>query len=214
MGEAEQVLTTLQEIPQVQDYALRDVDLSTGTVSCTIVLPEGLFYEILSSKAGMEIKTDAQLLTLLMELSKVKQEYDKISTALASVKATGYGVVMPAPEDMTLEKPEILKKNGAFGVKLKAGAPSIHMMRVDIDTEISPMVGDEQQSRDLIEHLTGESAEALWQSNIFGKSVYDMIQEGLTAKVVRLPEEVRGKFRGTLTRIVNEGATGLICLIL
>ncbi len=214
LGEAEQVLTTLQEIPQVQDYALRDVDLSTGTVSCTIVLPEGLFYEILSSKAGMEIKTDAQLLTLLMELSKVKQEYDKISTALASVKATGYGVVMPAPEDMTLEKPEILKKNGAFGVKLKAGAPSIHMMRVDIDTEISPMVGDEQQSRDLIEHLTGESAEALWQSNIFGKSVYDMIQEGLTAKVVRLPEEVRGKFRGTLTRIVNEGATGLICLIL
>ncbi len=214
LGEAEQVLSTLQEIPQVQDYALRDVDLSTGTVSCTIVLPEGLFYEILSSKAGMEIKTDAQLLTLLMELSKIKLEYDKISTALASVKATGYGIVMPSPEDMTLEKPEILKKNGAFGVKLKAGAPSIHMVRVDIDTEISPMVGDEQQSRDLIEHLTGESAEALWQSNIFGKSVYDMIQEGLTAKVVRLPEEVRGKFRGTLTRIVNEGATGLICLIL
>ncbi|MBQ3503583.1 MAG: stage IV sporulation protein A [Oscillospiraceae bacterium] len=214
LGQAERALQQLQDMPQIQDFALRDVDLSTGTVTCTIVLPEMLFYEILSSKAGMEIKTDAQLLTLLTQLSAIRQEYDKISTALASVKATGYGVVMPSPEEMTLEKPELLKKNGAFGVKLKAGAPSIHMMRVDIDTEISPMVGDEKQSRDLIEHLTGESAEALWQSHIFGKSVYDMIQEGLTAKVVRLPEEVRGKFRGTLTRIVNEGATGLICLIL
>ena len=214
LGQAEKVLQQLQNLPQVQDYALREVDLSTGTVSCTIVLPEGMFYEILSSKAGMEINTDGQLLKLLTELSEIRKEYDKISTALSSVKATGYGIVMPSPEDMQLEKPELLRRNGAYGVKLKAGAPSIHMMRVDIDTEISPMVGDEKQSRDLIEHLTGESAEALWQSNIFGKSVYDMIQEGLTAKVVQLPEEVRGKFRGTLTRIVNEGATGLICLIL
>ncbi len=106
------------------------------------------------------------------------------------------------------------RKGGAFGVKLKAGAPSIHMVRVDLDTEISPMVGDEKQSRDLIAQLTGEDPENLWQSHIFGKSVYDLIQEGLTAKLVGMPTEVRGKFRGTLTRIVNEGATGLICLIL
>ena len=173
-----------------------------------------MFYEILSGKAGMEIKTDAQLLMLLAELSSIKKEYEKISTALASVKATGYGVVMPSPEEMNLQKPEMLRKNGAFGVKLKADAPSIHMMRVDIDTEISPMVGDEKQSRDLMEYLSAEDPETLWQTNIFGKSVYDMIQEGMTAKVVRLPEDVRGKFRGTLSRIVNEGATGLICLIL
>lgn len=115
---------------------------------------------------------------------------------------------------MKLEKPEILKKNGTYGVRLKAGAPSIHMMRVDIDTEIAPMVGDEQQSRELISFLQGEDPEKLWGSNIFGKSVYDLIQEGLNAKLVRLPEDVRGKFRGTLTRIVNEGATGLVCLIL
>ena len=144
----------------------------------------------------------------------MKQEYDKISAALDSVKATGYGVVQPSAEDMQLEKPEVIRKGGAFGVKLKAGAPSIHMMRVDIDTEITPMVGDEKQSRDLIAHLTGEDPEHLWQSNIFGKSVYDLIQEGLTAKLLQLPADVRGKFRGTLTRIVNEGATGLICLIL
>ena len=214
LGQAEEILQPLQELSQVQDYALRDVDLSTGTVSCVIVLPERLFYEILSSKAGMDIKTDAQLLTLLTELSAIRQEYDRISAALSSVKATGYGVVMPSPEEMTLEKPEVIRKNGAFGVKLKAGAPSIHMMRIDIGTEISPMVGDEKQSRDLIEYLSGEEPEKLWQANIFGKSVYDLIQEGLNAKVVQLPEAVRGKFRGTLTRIVNEGATGLICLIL
>ena len=214
LGQAEAALQPLQELPQVRDYALREVDLSTGTVNCVIVLPEGLFYEILSGKAGMEIKTDAQLLMLLAELSSIKKEYEKISTALASVKATGYGVVMPSPEEMNLQKPEMLRKNGAFGVKLKADAPSIHMMRIDIDTEISPMVGDEKQSRDLMEYLSAEDPETLWQTNIFGKSVYDMIQEGMTAKVVRLPEDVRGKFRGTLSRIVNEGATGLICLIL
>ena len=107
-----------------------------------------------------------------------------------------------------------VRKGGAFGVKLKAGAPSIHMVRVDIDTEISPMVGDEKQSRDLIGYLSGESPEKLWESNIFGKSVYDLIREGLTAKLLGMPEDVRGKFRGTLSRIVNEGATGLLCLIL
>ena len=115
---------------------------------------------------------------------------------------------------MKLEKPEIIRKGSTYGVKLKAGAPSIHMVRVDVDTEISPMVGDEKQSRDLMDHLSGENPETLWQSNIFGKSVYDMIQEGLAAKLLGMPEDVRGKFRGTLTRIVNEGATGLICLIL
>ena len=123
-------------------------------------------------------------------------------------------MVQPSAEEMKLEKPEIIRKGGAFGVKLKAGASSIHMMRVDIDTEITPMVGDEKQSRELIAHLTGEDPDHLWQSNIFGKSVYDLLQEGLTAKLMRMPPEVQGKFRGTLTRIVNEGATGLICLIL
>ena len=115
---------------------------------------------------------------------------------------------------MKLENPEILRKGSSFGVKLKAGAPSIHMIRVDIDTEINPMVGDEKQSQDLIDRLSNEAPEQLWQSNIFGKSVYELIQEGLTTKLVRTPEEVRAKFRGSLTRIVNEGANGLICLIL
>ena len=214
LGQAEEALSHLQELPQVQDYSLRSVNLSDGTVVCALAFPEAMFYEILSSRAGIQIENDGQLLSLLTELSAVKQEYDRISDALSSVKATGYGVVMPTAEEMKLSAPEILRKGGSFGVKLKAGAPSIHMVRVDIDTEISPMVGDEQQSRDLVSRLTEQDPEKLWESHIFGKSVYDLLQEGLTAKVVRLPEEVREKFRGTLTRIVNEGATGLICLIL
>ena len=214
LSQAEAALQKVNGLEQVLICRLQSVDLADGSVVCTIALPERLYYEILSSKAGMQIDNDAQLLQLLMELARVKQEYDRISDALTAVKATGYGVVQPSAEELKLEKPEIIRKGGTFGVKLKAGAPSIHMIRVDIDTEINPMVGDEQQSRELITHLTGEDPEQLWQSHIFGKSVYDLIQEGLTAKLLRMPPEVRGKFQGTLTRIVNEGATGLICLIL
>ena len=150
----------------------------------------------------------------MRELAEVKRKYDRIRGALDQVEAVGYGIVMPSADDMDLQPPEVLRKNGAYGVKLKAGAPSIHMIRVDIDTEISPMVGSEQQSQDLIAYLGSEDTDKLWQSNIFGKSVHDLIQEGLSAKVIRMPDVVRDKFRGTLTRIVNEGATGLICLIL
>lgn len=214
IAEAESTLQKLKELEQVLDFSVRNMDLGTGTVSCTLGFPESLFYEILSSRAGLPIANDAQLLSLLTELASVKKEYDKISDALSSVKATGYGIVMPQSEEMTLQTPEVVRKGGAYGVKLKAGAPSIHMIRVDIDTEISPMVGGEQQSQDLISYLSTEDPNALWQSNIFGKSVYELIQEGLTSKLIQTPEEVRAKFRGSLTRIVNEGATGLICLIL
>ena len=214
LGQAENTLSDLQNVQNVENYALKKLDLADGTVACTIVFPEALFYQILSSRAGMPIENDGQLLSLLTQLSATKQEYDKIADALATVKATGYGVVMPTAEQMQLQPPEVVRKGGSYGVKLKAGAPSIHMVRVDIDTEISPMVGDEQQSQDLVNRLAEQDPEKLWESHIFGKSVYDLLQEGLTAKVMRLPEEVRGKFRGTLNRIVNEGASGLICLIL
>ena len=214
LAQAELSLEKVKNLEQVLDFYIRDIDLATGRVSCALTFPEALFYEILSTKAGIPVKNDGQLLKLLAELSRVKGEYDKIADALAAVQATGYGVVMPTARELTLEKPEIVKKGTTYGVKLKAGAPSIHMIRIDIDTEISPMVGDEKQSRDLIDYLTGEDPEKLWQSNLFGKTVYDLVQDGLNAKLIQLPEEVRGKFRGTLTRIVNDGANGLICLIL
>ena len=214
LAQAATALSALKELEQIRDVTVRSVDPGTGTVECVLTFPEQLFYQILSEKAGVSVHSDAQLLQLLTQLSAVKKEYDGIRDALSAAKATGYGIVMPSAEEMKLEQPQLLRKNGTFGVKLKAAAPSIHMIRVDIDTEINPMVGTEQQSQDLIGYLSGEEPEKLWQSNIFGKSVYELIREGLNAKVIRLPEDVREKFRGSLNRIVNEGATGLICLIL
>ena len=214
LADAETALADLGEVSHVQSFRICRIDPGTGTVVCSFDFPEALFYEILSGKAGLPIADQAQLMALLEELSAVKREYDRISDALAAVNATGYGIVMPTADQMELEPPELVKKNGSFGVKLRAGAPSIHMIRVDIDTQISPMVGDEKQSQDLVEYLSGEDKEKLWQSNIFGKSVYDMIREGLNGKLLQTPPEVRDKFRGTLTRIVNEGASGLFCLIL
>ncbi|MBQ8757044.1 MAG: stage IV sporulation protein A [Oscillospiraceae bacterium] len=214
LAQAAPTLQKLKELENVLDFSVQNVDLATGTVCCTVTFPEKLFYEILSKRTGMDIGSDGELMQILIQLAQIKKEYDKISDAMAQVQATGYGVVMPTAQEMKLEKPELVRKNGSFGVKLKAGAPSIHMIRVDVDTEISPMVGDEKQSKDLVDFLTSEEPEKLWESNIFGKSVGSMIQEGLTSKLLRTPEEVRGRFRGTLSRVVNEGANGLICLIL
>ena len=214
LSKAKSVLAQLEELEQVRNVTVTKIDLGTGAIDCRITFPDALFYEILSSKAGLPIENDAQLLALLTELSDTKRKYDKIADALAAVNATGYGIVMPDADEMKLEPPEAVRKNGSFGVKLRAGAPSVHMIRVDIDTEISPMVGDAKQSQDLIAYLSGESPEKLWESHIFGKSVYEMIREGLSAKLLNTPEDVRSKFRGTLTRIVNEGANGLVCLIL
>ena len=214
LAQAEPNLHKLKELEDVLGVNIRGVDLGTGTVSCAVDLKESLFYEILSSRAGLPIQNEAQLLTLLTELAQTKREYDQIADALASVQATGYGIVMPNMQNTTLEKPEVVRKGSAFGVKLKAHAPSIHMMRVDVDTEVSPMVGGQQQSQDLIGYLSSEDPERLWESNIFGKSLGTMVQEGITGKLLGTPEDVRTRFRGTLTRVINEGANGLICLIL
>ncbi len=214
LGQAEPTLSALRDLEQVLDFSIRSIDLATGTVSCVLGFPESLFYEILSTKAGIPIENDAQLVSLLSELSAVKKAYDKISDALSAVNATGYGVVMPTTADMELGSPELMHKGSSFGVKIKAAAPSIHMMRVDIDTEITPMVGDEKQAQDLMERLSGTNSDQLWQSNIFGRSVSELISDGMNAKLNGLQEDVRAKFRGSLTRIVNDGANGLICLIL
>ena len=214
LAQAEMTLGKLLDLEQVTDMTIRNMDLATGTVSCVLRFPETLFYEILSAHSGCNIENDAQLLALLKELSLAKKAYDKIADALASVNATGYGIVMPTEEDMQLQTPELARKGSSFGVKLQAQAPSIHMIRVDVDTQLSPMVGSEQQAKELVELLGSESREKLWESNLFGKSVGSMIQEGLAGKLMTMPEDVRGKFRGTLSRVVNEGANGLICLIL
>ena len=208
---------SLSHLPNVAAAQLRKVDPGTGCVSWELRFPEELYYEVLSQRTGLPIGDEGELMSLLTELAEAKRAYDKLKGALEEVTATGYGVVMPDRSEMRLEAPEVIRRGGAYGVKLKAGAPSIHMLRVDVDAEISPMVGDEAQSRALVDRLAQEyegDPEKLWESNIFGRSVYEMVSDGLNAKLLRLPEDVRAKFRGSLSRIVNEGAGGLICLIL
>jgi len=217
LSEAEPAVRELVELESVQNYTIRSIDLGTGVVSCVLTFPEALFYQVLGEKSGFRIQNGGELLTLLEQLAETKKQYDKVSCALDEVRATGYGVVLPTTDEMRLEVPEIVRKGGSYGVRLRASAPSIQLIRTDIQTEISPMVGDEKQSEDLIGYLLGEyegNTEKLWESNIFGKSVFELVNEGLAAKLKRLPEESRAKLRDALTRIVNEGSNGLICILL
>ena len=217
LADAERIMSSLREPEQIKGCSVTAVDLADGSISCEPEFKEGIFYEILREKTGFRIENDGQLLSVLTALSGMKKEYDKISAALDEVKATGYGIVMPGAEEMHLELPELVKKGGAYGVKLRASAPSIHMMRADIQTEVSPMVGNEQQSEELVKSLLGEyegNTEKLWESNIFGKSLYELVNEGLTTKLKRMPEDARYKIKDALSKIINEGANGLICLLL
>ncbi len=217
LQEAQSILSGLQELDSVDAFRIRTVDLGTGTVSCELHLPEELFYEELSRQAGLEIGDEAELMQTLQSLAETKKLYEKVQSALEQVRVTGYGIVMPGPEDLKLETPEIIRKNGSYAVRLRASAPSIHMMRADIETEISPMVGGEQESRQMIDYLLGEYEDdtaKLWQSNIFGKSLYELVSEGLTAKLVRIPDDARQKFSRTLAKMVNENTGGMICILL
>jgi len=217
VSEAEPAMGELLSQNALSGCRICEVDLGSGAVSCILDFPEELFYEILTEKTGFPVENDGELMSLLTALSKVKQSYDKVESALEQARATGYGIVMPTPDEVHLEIPEIVKKGGNYAIKLKASAPSIHMIRTDIKTEVCPIVGDEKQSRELADYLLSEyegNTEKLWESNIFGKSLYDLVNEGLGSKIVGVPEDSRYKFRDSLTRIVNEGGRGLICLIL
>lgn len=201
----------------IDDVKTTNILLGEGTICCKIDLEENLFYNILSEKSGMKIENDKELLSLICSLSKTKEHYDRIKDALEQVEATGYGIVMPSIEELKLEKPEIMKQGGRYGVRLKASAPSIHLMKANIATEVSPIVGSEKQSEELVMSLMSEFKEdplKIWDSNIFGKSLNELVTEGLHAKLSKLPDEARIRLSGTLERLINEGCSGLICIIL
>ena len=180
------------ELPENVSFSGMDItglSPGTGIVEIRLTFPEGMFYQVLSQETGVEIRDDAELMEHLRQLGEIKREYDRVSGALEQVRATGYGIVMPTTEEMHLEVPEILRKNGSYGVKLKASAPSIHMLRADITTVLTPMVGDEKQSEDLVNYLLSEyegNTEKLWESNIFGKSLFELVSEGLNSKLSRM----------------------------
>jgi len=193
------------------------INLGSGTAYVEINEQDGLFYRILSEMTGLEIDGEHRLISLMTELARIKKEYDKVQYALHEVKLKGYGIVSPQIEEMSLEEPEIIKQGSRFGVKLRASAPSIHMIRADIETEIAPLVGTEKQSEELVSYLLKEfenEPEKLWQSNIFGKSLHELVSEGLQNKLYRMPEDAQLKLQETLQKIINEGSGGLICIIL
>lgn len=193
------------------------MDLGTGVAQAELELPRSLFYDTLSQQSGFSVRDDGDLMSLLSGLADMKNSYDKVAEALEQVRETGYGIVMPNTDELTLEEPEIVKQGGRYGVRLKASAPSIHMIRADIQTEVSPIMGTEKQSEEMIHYLLQEfegDTSKIWQSNIFGKSFHDLVGEDLNAKLKRMPEDARGKLRETLQRIINEGSGGLICIIL
>jgi len=200
-----------------EEVGLQRMYPGEGRMDFSLPLKEGLFNRVLGEECGTEIRGDAHLLSLMKELVSAKAEYDHVAEALRAVRETGYGLVTPAMAEMALEEPEIVKQGGQFGVKLKAHAPSLHMIRVDIETEVTPVVGTEKQSEELVRYLLDEfetDPQKIWSTNFFGKSLNDMVREGLNNKLLRMPADAQQKVQETLSKIINEGDGGMICILL
>lgn len=210
-------LNKLEAEEDIGGTEIRSVNLGTGLAEAEIHLPRELFYTTVSEESGLDVSDDGDIMQLLTELSRVKVEYAKVAGALKNARETGYGIVMPGVEELNLEDPEIVKQGGRYGVRMKASAPSIHMIRADIETTVSPIVGNEKQSEEMVNYLLQEfegDTGKIWQSNIFGRSFHEIVGEDLQAKLKRMPEDAQKKMRQALERIINEGGGGLICIIL
>ncbi|MBW7574012.1 stage IV sporulation protein A [Caproiciproducens faecalis] len=211
------IINDINQCEYVSGAKTELIDLGTGNARISVSLQPNLFYKILGEKTGIDIQDEGGLLDSILGLAKIRDQFNKIKDAYQDVLDTGYGIVMPDIEELTLDEPEIIKQGGKYGVRLKAAAPSIHMMRTKITTELTPIVGSEQQSQDLIMYMLKEFEESpskIWESNIFGKSLHELVNEGLHNKLYRMPTDARDKVRETIERIINEGCNGLICIIL
>ena len=208
---------TLESCEHIASTSVRKIDLGKGSARIAITLKPQLFYQILGEATGLSITDEADLMPCIKELAACQREYQKLKGALDEVEATGYGIVMPTMEQLSLEEPEIVRQGGKYGVRLRASAPSIHMMRADITTEVNPIVGSEKQSEELVMYLLKEFEESpkkIWESNILGKSLHELVNEGLHNKLYRMPSDARLKLQETIERIINEGCNGLVCIIL
>jgi len=201
----------------IQKAYINRISPDEGNLLIDINLKDGLFYNILSEVTGLKIEGEHRLIGLMKDLARIKREYERVEYALHEVKTKGYGIVTPSMDELTLDEPEIIKQGSRFGVRLRASAPSVHMIRADIETEIAPLVGTEKQSEELVNYLLKEFENEpgkIWESNIFGKSLHELVSEGLQNKLFRMPEDAQLKLQETLQKIINEGSAGLICIIL
>ncbi len=215
--DVEELSSMLEENEYLAHAKVDDISLGRGNIQVNCEACDGLFYTVLGETTGLPITNDEELVSMLCSLSKAKKEYDKVSNALAEVRQTGYGIVSPEIEELSLKDPEIVRQGGRYGVRLRASAPSIHMIRADIETEVNPIVGSEKQSEELVHYLLSEFESdpiKIWESNIFGKSLHELVNEGLQSKLSKMPNDARQKLQETLQRIINEGNGGLICIIL
>ena len=205
------------ESPYSDGLVSSGIQLGCGRLNYALPLKEGLFNRILGEECGTPIEGDAHLLRLMKELVSAKSEYDHVAQALKSVRETGYGMVTPTMSELTLQEPEIVQQGSRFGVRLKANAPSLHLIRVDIETEVSPVVGTEKQSEELVRYLLEEfqnDPQSIWNTNFFGKSLHELVREGLSNKLMRMPVDAQEKVQETLSKIINEGSGGMICILL
>ncbi|MBQ4089860.1 MAG: stage IV sporulation protein A [Clostridia bacterium] len=213
----EKLREALNGVEYVEAAEPSDIQLNEGAIEYRLEMKDGLFYKILGETCGAEIESEEHLFSLMGELVAAKKEYDRVADALESVRKTGYGLVAPVMSELTLEQPELVKQGSRFGVKLKASAPSLHMIRVDIQTEVSPIVGTEKQSEELVKYLLsgfeGDSS-GIWETEIFGKSLNDLVREGLSTKLMRMPDDVRQNMQTALSKIINEGSGGMLCILL
>ena len=208
---------SLNRCKYIDKALMNSLNLSDGSAVVTTTVENGMFYKILAERTKLNIENEEDLMNCVGELAETKKSYDRIKNALDEVEATGYGIVMPTMDELHLEEPEIMKQGGKYGVRLKASAPSIHMMKVNTNTEVAPLVGSESQSEDLVMYLLKEFEEnptQIWESNIFGKSLHELVNEGLHNKLFRMPTDARMKLQETLEKVINEGCSGLICIIL
>lgn len=215
--EARDAIERFYDYDFIMDTDLSEINPGRGNMLLNIKTPDNLFYDILSDTTGLRIDGEHKLIGLIKNLAGIKKEYERVEFALHEVRVKGYGVVTPQMEEMTLDEPEIIKQGNRFGVKLRASAPSVHMIRADIETEIAPLVGTEKQSEELVNYLLKEfegEPGKIWESNIFGKSLHELVSEGLHNKLNKMPEDAQIKLQETLQRIINEGSGGLICIIL
>lgn len=210
-------ISGIQKTEIIQKTTVESVNLGSGSITVDITMKEELFYKVLTEISGVEVQNEGDLFVTITEMAKVKKEYDKISCALDEVKRKGYGIVTPSMDELILDEPEMVKQGSRYGVKLKAKAPSIHLIKAEIETEVSPIVGSEKQSEELVNSLLSDFESdplKIWESNIFGKSLHELVNEGLQNKLHRMPEDAQSKLQETLERIINEGSGGLICIIL
>lgn len=208
---------TLCSFENISSSRINEKDLGCGNIMIDVALPKELYYNTLSSQTGIAVSSDADIISFFYEMSDIKKDYDRLKEALDSVRSTGYGVVIPDASQMNMQEPQIVKQGGKYSVKLRANAPAIHMIMTDIETEVTPAIGGETASEDIINFLLqgfDGDVNRIWESNIFGKSLYDIAEEGLTSKIEALPDMAKNKLRDTLQRIINEGSGGLICILL